>query len=133
MTWLNQTFETRDSRGLRNGRIIRVWEEDCELDGYRPKQVYVTTILPGMSKGPHMHMRRDSLFCCVRGLVYITLGGAEPRTYASGGKRGPVAVRVPAGTAAEIVCIGDEEALVINVSSGHYDPSDEQEVPNAPA
>lgn len=130
-TWENKVFETRGADGEPNGHIIRVWESGVELAGYRPEQVYVTTLVPGAAKGPHLHMKRDSLFCCVAGCVLIRVGvaGSETiRTFASGKGQGPRAVHVPAGTPATLVNIGLDTALVINLSSGHYDPADEHEV-----
>lgn len=132
-SWTNTIFKTKDAYGKRNGHIIRVWEQDRELDGYRPKQVYVTTLLPGAAKGPHLHQRRDSLFCCIQGYVDIIVREGIAGAYhyhggSSGGPFGPVAIHVPAGCAAVIRNREQSEALVLNLSSGGYDPSDETEV-----
>lgn len=155
-TYLNKIFTTKGSDGKPNGRIIRVWERGEVTLGYGPGQVYITTILPGCTKGPHLHMHRDSLFCCVRGTVRITtrrqvgeraLIAPEAkdntnlveltrlRTYeysmvTSGGlpSTQPVAVYVPAGTPCALYNAGHDEALVVNVSSEPYDASDEHEV-----
>ena len=127
--WLNKTFNTRDRTGVPNGRIIRVWEEGEAVLGYGPKQVYVTTVLPGKTKGPHLHHKRDSVFCCIKGLVYIAF--AKNREVASGGSAGPVSVHVPAGTACILRNTSlSESAYVVNVSSGRYDPADDEEVPD---
>lgn len=148
----NKTFNTKGADGRPNGRIIRVWERGQVSLGYGPGQVYVTTLLQGCSKGPHLHMRRDSYFCCIRGSVRITrrtpakterdevLGTVsyEYKTITSGlGVPGeqPIGVYIPAGTPCQLYNPGHEEALVINVSSEPYDPTDEHEVedwnPNA--
>ena len=123
-SWVNKTFFTHNSYGSPNGCIIRVWEEDIELQDYRPKHVYVTTVLPGSRKGPHMHMKRDSLFCCIHGQILILIDG---KPILSSGRE-PVAVHVPAGTACGLQNTGSVSALVLNLSSGHYDPTDELEV-----
>lgn len=136
-TWINRIFPTKDASGKPNGRIIRVWEDGECVVGYGPKQVYVTTVLPGMTKGPHLHLKRDSCFCCIRGTIRITFrlgltpGGVTYETVTSGvgvASEVPMAVYVPAGTPCQLYNPGGEEALVINVSSGRYDPSDETEV-----
>lgn len=160
-TYTNQIYPTLGADGRPNGRIIRVWEREAVTDQghalyvYAPGQVYVTTILPGCVKGPHLHMKRDSLFCCVRGTVRITTrteriilgasgmsaaaldsGAAEElvRVYESvtsgvgiPGEE-PLAVCVPAGTPCSLYNAGHEEALVVNVSSDPYDAMDEHEV-----
>lgn len=143
----NKTFNTKGADGRPNGRIIRVWERGQVALGYGPGQVYVATLLQGCSKGPHLHLRRDSYFCCIRGSVRITTRGRTPpgepigwqyTTVTSGlgvPSEQPVGVHVPAGTPCQLYNPGHEEALVINVSSEPYDPTDEHEVedwnPNA--
>lgn len=51
--------------GQTNGHIITVW--NANESTYRPDQVYVTAVLPGARKGPHLHKRRHGMFCCVSG------------------------------------------------------------------
>lgn len=124
--WLNATYDTKDRTGKPNGRIIRVWEDGEAVLGYGPKQVYITTLLPGAVKGPHLHRKRDSLFCCVAGgPVALKVGES---TFASGGAHGPLSVYVRAGTSCALHNFGNDEALVVNVSSGKYDPADDEEV-----
>lgn len=154
ITYANKVFTTKGADGQPNGRIIRVWERESADDPWPrnswddrlpPGQVYITTILPGCVKGPHLHMRRDSLFCCVRGEVRITTRRVETgegqsgafqeyryETAISGGLPGTqaLAVHVPAGTPCELYGLGMDEALVVNVSSEPYDPTDEHEVPD---
>lgn len=143
-TYANKIFQTKGADGLPNGRIIRVWERGEAILGYGPGQVYISTILPGRSKGPHLHMKRDSLFCCVRGTVRITvrtsvLSGSAPAEFAryeyqtitSGvGNAGehPMAVHVPAGTPCQLYNCGGEEAMVVNVSSEPFNVQDEVEL-----
>ena len=149
-TYSNKIFTTKGPDGKPNGRIIRVWERGEVTLGYGPGQIYITTILPGFVKGPHLHKRRDSLFCCVRGTVRITTRTVEHcaardadgierssfehyeyTTVTSGvgvASESLVAVYVPAGTPCALYSAGHEEALVVNVSSEPYDASDEHEV-----
>lgn len=143
-TYANQIHPTLGADGRPNGRIIEVWRRDQAILGYGPGQVYVTTLLPGCSKGPHCHLKRDSLFVCVRGTVRITtrasrqdLAGDYPKytytTVTSGvgiPSEQPVAVHVPAGTPCQLYNAGHDEVLVVNVSSEPYDASDEHEVPD---
>lgn len=129
-SWENRIFATKDRHGKPNGLIVRVWEEDVELEGHRPRQVYMSTLLPGAEKGPHLHLKRDGLFCCIDGYVDVILRDEHGyRCVSSGGPFGPVSVHVPAGTAALIRNrLQDSQSKVLNLSSGKYDPSDEHEV-----
>ncbi len=142
-TYTNKIYPTLGADGKQNGRIIRVWERGEAVLGYGPGQIYITTLLPGCSKGPHLHMKRDSLFCCVRGSVRVTTRIAvvdiasldapryEYSTVTSGvgvASEAPIAVYVPAGKPCQLYNCGGDEALVVNVSSEPYDASDEHEV-----
>lgn len=53
------------NNGVSNGWIIPVW--NALTSDYRPSQVYVTAVLPGARKGPHLHRKRHGMFCCISG------------------------------------------------------------------
>ena len=136
-SWTNRIFDTFTADGKPNGRIIRVWERGEATLRYGPGQVYVATLLPGATKGPHLHMRRDSLFACVRGTVRITTRQSKPgqgiyeyTTVTSGVGVGEdvISVYVPAGTPCVLYNPALFDALVVNVSSEPYDAADEHEV-----
>lgn len=136
MTWLNKIFETRNRAGKPNGRIIQVWSYSDLL--YHPRQVYVSTLVRGETKGPHLHRMRDSLFCCIKGSVVISWRRSGEAGVAYSSEENPVAVHVPAGTAAKIINLHDGESYVLNCSSAIYDATDEHhcedwEIPMMPA
>jgi len=125
-------------KAVRNGHLQTIWRESDEIRltgpngtfymGYKPAQVYVTTILPGMSKGPHLHHKRAGLFTCVKGSVVVITrlpDGSYEEVFT--GDEQSRAVYVPKGTPALIVNRGQEEAFIVNMPDGMYDPSDEHE------
>lgn len=57
-------IETKDADGKPNGFLIPIWHVD---QGPKIDQVYLTTILPGSQKGPHLHHVRRGLFTCIKG------------------------------------------------------------------
>jgi hypothetical protein len=59
-------IETKDPQGKPNGWLLPLWHVD---QGPKIDQVYLTTVLPGCQKGPHLHMKRRGLFTCIRGSV----------------------------------------------------------------
>ena len=38
-----------------------------------PKMVYISSVEPGETKGPHIHLKRNSYFFCIRGKVVFII------------------------------------------------------------
>lgn len=65
-------IRTKDSEGRINGQLYEIWNAN-DAPELRPDQVYLTTILPGKRKGPHLHMERRGFFACVAGEVIVVM------------------------------------------------------------
>ncbi len=115
-------YTTRDFHGAANGKVITAW--DKSMPGHIPAQVYCTTVLPGKSKGPHMHKNRAGRFFCAVGEVVVTTrqDGVYETTVLNGNRD---CLDIPAGVYANIENKGQIEAVVISMPSGVYDPDDE--------
>lgn len=128
MTTRSRTIETKSADGTPNGSVVLLWHADA---GEPIGQVYMTTILPGQSKGPHLHRIRAGRFTCVRGTVKIVTRDADGgyRTHLSGPDHGFATVRVPVGTPAAMYNVGDEEALVLNMPNPGWRAEEPDEWP----
>ena len=63
-------FETRDTKNNHiNGELLLIWRDWDKLIKNKPKMVYITTVHPGEIKGPHLHLKRNSYFVCIKGKV----------------------------------------------------------------
>ncbi len=117
------------TNGVPNGWVIPVW--NSRESTYRPDQVYVTAVLPGKSKGPHLHRVRHGMFCCVHGNADIITrtDGIYTRHCDIGTDHRLVSV--PSGTAAEIIGKGPgwEPALLINMPTPSWLKDDLDEWP----
>ncbi len=116
------------TNGVPNGWLVEVWS--ARTSTYRPDQVYVTAVLPGKTKGPHLHMKRTGFFCCVAGncdIIIRTPLGAYVRRSDIGATH--EIVTVPPGCAAQIIGKGPgwEPALLINMPTPAWDPADTDE------
>ncbi len=131
-----KTIPTKDASGEDNGLVVLIWNSATD---YRPVgQVYVTTILPGKQKGPHLHMGRAGAFTVLVGSVKIVtrtvefsqvsgVYGVVYREYFFG--EGFKTVHVPAGTPCCLYNVGSDPAMVLNLPSAPYrDSSDEHSV-----
>jgi len=122
MTTNLPTIETKAADGTPNGVLVPIWH----IDSGRPvQQVYVTTILPGMSKGPHLHHKRAGAFTVLVGRVLIvTRENGVYKQHVCG--QGFKTIHVPEGVPACLYNIGSEPAMVLNCPSAPWrDNSDE--------
>lgn len=56
-----------------NGSLTVVWRDWDNIIKNPPKMVYVTSVLPGEIKGPHLHTKRASYFTCIHGKVIFVI------------------------------------------------------------
>lgn len=118
---------TKDAKGKPNGWLLPIWHRD---GGVKIDQVYVTAITPGGRKGPHLHMKRRGLFCCIKGDVLIVSRTKGPYIERfSGDSYEHALVWVDPGDACAIYNIGSEEALVLNMPSPPWRENDRDEHP----
>lgn len=119
---------TKAADGTPNGFVLPIW--NSTQSDYTPKQIYATTVLPGCSKGPHLHNKRMGMFICVRGDVkIITRTWGTYAEHLTGEAAGFNIVRVPAGMAALIVNVGEVEAIVLNMPNPAWTMEDPDDCP----
>ena len=56
-----------------NGSLIPIWRDWDKIITVQPEMVYVTTINPGETKGPHLHIIRHSYYVCIKGKVVFII------------------------------------------------------------
>ena len=56
-----------------NGSLTVIWRNYDDLIKNPPKMVYVSSVNPGETKGPHLHIKRSSYFTCIHGRVVFIL------------------------------------------------------------
>jgi dTDP-4-dehydrorhamnose 3,5-epimerase-like enzyme len=128
----NRKIITRGQDGQPNGFLVPIFNasEDFVAPAQHPQQVYLTVIARGRYKGPHLHMKRWGLFTCVKGNAKIVLCTPDGyREYFTGEEHGFQTVQVPPGLAAALVCLGDEDAYVINMPAPPWRPDDQDDHP----
>lgn len=107
-------IETRDMQGEVNGYLVPIWSVYESM--YRPDQVYASVVLPGKAKGPHLHKTRSGRFTCISGACVVirrTHDGRYERIPLNTTHQTPVCI-MP-GEAAQIVCVGEESCILVNL------------------
>jgi len=118
------------------GRLMEMLRSDDEIFlGFG--QVYLTTVYPGVVKGWHYHKKQVDNFVVVRGMMKVVLYDDREGSPTRGevnefflGEHRPLLLQIPAGVCHGFKCIGQEEALVINLPTEvyRYDLPDEYRI-----
>jgi dTDP-4-dehydrorhamnose 3,5-epimerase len=118
-----------DERGM----LMEILRSDDEIFK-KFGQVYVTTAYPGVTKAWHYHKKQFDNMCCIRGMLKLVLYDARKGSKTFGeineffiGCRNPMVVHFPPGVYHGFKCVGEEEALVINVPTHVYVYADPDE------
>ncbi len=115
------------------GRLVEILRADDEIFG-KFGQVYVTSAYPGVVKAWHYHKRQTDHMAVVRGMMKVVLYDDREGSSTRGmvneffmGDHNPMLLKVPAGVMHGFKCVGEHEALVVNVPDEvyHYDRPDE--------
>ncbi|HVE56701.1 MAG TPA: WxcM-like domain-containing protein [Pyrinomonadaceae bacterium] len=121
----HKKFVTKDDDGAANGFLVPLYNihEKFFAAGKDPQQVYLTTVLPGKIKGPHLHFIRTGFFTCIKGNVRVILKiDGEYQTFFSGEDHEYRSIEVPTGIPAAVECLGDEEAYLLNMPNPAWTP-----------
>jgi dTDP-4-dehydrorhamnose 3,5-epimerase len=126
------------------GHLMECLRNDDELF-IRFGQFYMTTTLPGVVKGWHLHEAQYDNVVCVKGMIKLVLydgrDGADGRVPSPTagqldefflGEHNPLLVRIPAGVWHGWKCTSVDEAYIVNAPTEvyRYDQPDQHELPH---
>ena len=117
---------TNDALGRQNGSVLELVKEENRT------RAYITTVLPGKSKGYHLHKIRSCTFVVLKGAVRFIFLRDGRRTHIDASETEPRRVHVPPGVFTGICNLGDCEAWIFNYSDPPYDPAQHDEQVDAP-
>ncbi len=119
------------------GRLMECLRSDDELF-LKFGQLYVTTTLPGIVKGWHLHHIQYDNIVCVKGMIKLVLYDGRDDSPTRGhideffmGEHNPLLVRVPPEVQHGWKCVSPDEAFIVNAPTElyHYDDPDQDELP----
>jgi len=109
------------------GRLMEILRSDDSLF-LRFGQVYVTTTYPGVVKAWHLHRKQTDSVACVQGMIKLALYDSRKNSPSKGevkqfyiGIYNPLLVQIPPGVYHGWMCVGEEEALIVNIPTEVYD------------
>jgi dTDP-4-dehydrorhamnose 3,5-epimerase len=119
------------------GRLMECLRCDDELF-LKFGQLYLTTTLPGVVKGWHLHHRQYDNIVCVKGMIKLVLYDGREASPTRGeidelfiGEHNPTLVRVPPEVQHGWKCVSTDEAFILNAPTElyRYDDPDQDELP----
>jgi len=119
------------------GRLMECLRSDDELF-IKFGQLYMTTTLPGVVKGWHLHHRQVDNVVCVKGMIKLALYDGREGSPTHGqvdelflGEHNPVLVQIPAEVYHGWKCVSADEAYIVNAPTEVYvyDAPDQDELP----
>jgi dTDP-4-dehydrorhamnose 3,5-epimerase len=119
------------------GHLMECLRSDDELF-IKFGQLYMTTTLPGVVKGWHLHHAQWDNIVCVKGMIKLVLCDDRDGSTTKGqvdefflGEQAPMLVRVPPGVWHGWKCVSVDEAYIVNAPTEvyAYDAPDQDERP----
>lgn len=110
-----------------NGSLTVVWRDWDNIIKNHPKMIYVTSVLPGEIKGPHIHTKRSSYFTCIHGKVVFVIkndNGKYDEIVASHDE--PVLIHVPKNMASAHMNLAKETSRVLTLADIAWHPNDNE-------
>jgi len=108
------------------GRVMEILRSDDAIF-QKFGQVYMTTAYPGVVKGWHYHKVQTDFFTCIAGMMKLVLFDRREDSPTKGevnefflGVHNRKLVTIPPGVLHGFKCIGETEAVVINVPTEVY-------------
>jgi dTDP-4-dehydrorhamnose 3,5-epimerase len=121
------------------GRLMEMLRRDDPEMDVTFGQVYMTTAWPGVTKAWHYHRHQTDHFVCVKGMMKVVLYDARDDSPTKGeinefflGDHNPMIVEIPPLVYHGFKCIGDSEAIVVNVTTNTYNYANPDEFRVAP-
>lgn len=123
-----EKHDTKDiNDGHVNGSLTVIWRDWDKILEVEPKMVYVSSVNPGETKGPHLHTKRDSYFVCIRGKVVFIAKDMDGKYHEiESSEDEPVLVQIPKNFASAHINISDKVATILTLANPAWRPNDDE-------
>jgi len=112
-----------------NGSLTVIWRDWDKIIKNSINMIYVSSVNPGESKGPHIHTKRDSHFVCVHGkVVFIIKEQNGHYVEIESSDENPVMVYVPKNCSSAHVNLSKNVSRVLTLADLAWRPNDNEMV-----
>ena len=123
-----QKHQTRDIKDQHvNGELTVIWRDWDEIVKNEPKMIYVSSVNPGETKGPHIHTKRNSYFVCIHGKVVFILKNENGKYLEiESSEENPVMVFVPKNVAPAHINCSKNVSRILALADIAWKPNDNE-------
>ena len=110
-----------------NGSLTVIWRDWDKIIEPEPKMVYISAVNSGETKGPHVHLKRNSYFVCIHGKVVFILkrdNGEYEEIISS--EENPVLVHVPKNIASAHINLDNKTSKILALADVAWKPNDNE-------
>lgn len=122
---MHQTKDVSDQHV--NGNLTVIWRDWDNMIKNDLKMIYVSSINPGEVKGPHLHIRRNSYFVCIRGKVVFIIKDIHGKyREIESSEDNPILVQVPKGYPSAHINLSDNVSSILALADIAWRPNDNE-------
>lgn len=125
-TLLEQHSTKRTLDGSINGSLTVVWRDWDNLIKDQIKMIYVSSVNPGETKGPHLHTKRNSYFVCIHGKIVFIIKKDGKYIEIESSDNKPILVYVPKNVPSAHINLSDETSRVLALADLAWRPNDNE-------
>ena len=123
-----EKYETKDvKKGHVNGALTVIWRDWDKIIQHEPKMVYVSTVNPGETKGPHLHKQRTSYFSCIHGKVIFIIRDNDGKYFEiETSAEEPLLIKIPKGILSAHINPTKDVGRVLALADIAWKPNDNE-------
>ena len=123
-----ETHETKDISDKRvKGKLTVIWRDWDKILDYQPKMVYISSVNPNETKGPHIHTKRTSHFVCIEGkVIFIVKDNEGNYNEIESSKEEPVLVRIPKNIPSAHINLSSKTSTILALADIAWRPNDNE-------
>ena len=123
-----ETHETKDISDKHvNGKLTVIWRDWDKILDYEPKMVYISSVNPNETKGPHIHTKRTSHFVCIKGkVIFIVKDNEGNYTEIESSAEEPVLVHIPKNVPSAHVNLSSKTSIILALADISWKPNDNE-------
>ena len=110
-----------------NGKLTVIWRDWDKIFDFEPKMVYVSSVNKGEIKGPHLHLKRNSYFVCIKGRVLFIAKDKEGKFHEiESSEDEPILIKIPNNIPSAHINLSKDVSTVLTLTDVAWRPNDNE-------
>ena len=123
---VHETKNTQDDHV--NGSLTVIWRDWDKIIEDNIKMIYISSVNPYETKGPHLHKKRNSHFVCIHGKVVFVIRKPD-NTYVEieSSEDNPILVEIPKNHSSAHINLSKESSIIMALVNPSWKPDNRDE------